>query len=245
MENILIIGASSAVAEATARLYAEKGQQLYLIARNESKLNTISNDLKIRGAANVITSVLDVSDFDSHKESIENAFNTLGKVDTVLIAHGSLPAQEHCEHDFEEGLKTLNINAISTLSLLSHIANIMEEQKEGTIAVITSVAGDRGRQSNYFYGSAKGMVSIFLQGLRQRLYKANVHVVDIKPGFIDSPMTADFKKGVLWSKPENIAAGIVKSIDNKRNVVYLPAFWKAIMMIITNIPEFVFKKIRL
>jgi len=118
-------------------------------------------------------------------------------------------------------------------------------QKSGTIAVITSVAGDRGRQSNYVYGSAKGMVSTFLQGLRNRLYRAGINILDIKPGFVDTPMTIDFKKGPLWVSPEKIAEGIVEAIDKQKTEVYLPWFWKFIMLIIKLIPESIFRKMKL
>ena len=139
----------------------------------------------------------------------------------------------------------LSTNAISTISLLTHLANRLEMQKSGTIAVVTSVAGDRGRQSNYVYGAAKGMVSIFLQGLRNRLHKAGVNVLDIKPGFVDTPMTAEFKKGLLWAKPESVAGSIVNGIDRGKYEIYTPFFWRIIMLVIRNIPESIFKKANL
>ncbi len=142
--------------------------------------------------------------------------------------------------------REFDINALSTMSLLTTLANTFEARRRGTLAVISSVAGDRGRQSNYVYGSAKAAVTAFLSGLRQRLAKSNVDVLTIKPGFVDTPMTAAIaNKGALWAKPDQIADGIVHAIDKRRNVVYLPWFWWGIMQIIRHIPEFVFKKLKL
>jgi decaprenylphospho-beta-D-erythro-pentofuranosid-2-ulose 2-reductase len=125
------------------------------------------------------------------------------------------------------------------------LAKQLEQQGHGCIAVISSVAGDRGRQSNYVYGTAKGALSIFLQGLRNRLGKTGVQVLTIKPGFVDSPMTKDFDKGLLWVKPAMIAQGILRAIEKKKEVVYLPFFWRYIMLIIKMIPEKIFKRLTL
>jgi short-subunit dehydrogenase len=169
----------------------------------------------------------------------------MGGIDTVLIAHGTLSNQKACEQSVEETLEEINTNALSTISLLTLIANRFEAKQAGTIAVISSVAGDRGRASNYVYGSAKAMVTAFTSGLRQRLHKSNVAVVTIKPGFVDTPMTAEFKKGLLWAKPAAVAATIVKAIDTKKSEVYVPAFWWAVMTVIRAIPNAIFKRINL
>ncbi|MDG6773950.1 SDR family oxidoreductase [Thiomicrorhabdus sp. ZW0627] len=245
MKNILVIGATSAIAEQTIRLYAKQNTNLYLLGRDEEKLQAIAQDAQIRGAESASFHVLDFNNFDRHPKVLEAAFAKLGTIDLVLIAHGSLPNQQACEESVETTLRELNTNAISGIALLTLIANQMEMQGCGTIAVITSVAGDRGRQSNYVYGAAKGMLSIFLQGLRNRLFKKGVHVLDIKPGFVDTPMTAEFKKGPLWAKPETIAKQIVKAVERRKNTLYTPWFWSIIMLIIRNIPEVVFKKLKL
>lgn len=245
MKKILIIGATSAIAEATARLWAREGHKLYLMARNEGRLNAMVGDLTIRGAESTHAGLLDVNDFERHEAAINEAIKELVKIDIVLIAHGTLGDQKSCENDFKLTLKEFNTNAISVISLLTHLANRLEEQKYGTIAVISSVAGDRGRQSNYIYGTAKGAVTIFLQGLRQRLYKSGVHVLTIKPGFVDTPMTKDFKKGLLWASPDNIAKSIVAACDSRRNVIYTPWFWRFIMWIIRAIPDRLFNKLKL
>lgn len=245
MKKILIIGATSAIAEATARLWAAQGHRLHLLGRNAERLTTIAADLKIRGAESAQYAVLDVNDFAQHAAGLDDATAALGGLDVVLIAHGTLGDQKACEQDFSVALQELNTNAISVISLLTHLANRFEAQKHGAIAVISSVAGDRGRQSNYVYGTAKGAVSIFLQGLRNRLYKFGVQVLTIKSGFVDTPMTASFKKGPLWTSPEAIARSIYDGIEKRRDVIYTPWFWLGIMTVIRLIPERIFKILKI
>ena len=199
----------------------------------------------IRGAKAVHIAQFDANQFETHAEIIDQAFDTLDVVDVFLIAHGSLPNQEVCQANSIKTIEELNTNGVSVISLLTHTATRMEHQKSGNITVITSVAGDRGRQSNYVYGAAKGMVSTFLQGLAQRLGKSNVHVLDIKPGFVDTQMTAEFEKGILWAKPEKVAQIIKRRISKKSTFSYTPAFWYIIMTIIKTIPNLVFHKIKL
>lgn len=245
MKKILIVGATSAIAEATARLYAAQGHSLYLLGRDEGRLQTIAADLKVRGAAATHYARLDLNEFAQHAAALDAAAAALGGLDIVLVAHGTLGDQAACERDFAAALMELNTNAISVMSLLTHLANRFEAQQHGSIAVISSVAGDRGRQSNYVYGTAKGAVTIFLQGLRNRLHKSGVQVLTIKPGFVDTPMTAQFKKGALWATPEAIAACIARAIEKRRNVVYAPWFWAGIMLVIRSVPESLFKKLKL
>ena len=245
MKNIVIIGATSAIAKEVAKLYAIEKANLYLIARDTEKLNTIKQDLTVRGASTVHTTQFDANKFDSHEALIEQAFNTLERVDALLIAHGSLPNQVLCQTNSKKTIEELNTNGLSVISILTYAASKMEGQKSGNITVISSVAGDRGRQSNYVYGAAKGMVSIFLQGLAQRLNKSGVHILDIKPGFVDTPMTTEFDKGALWSKPEKVAKIIKKRINKKSEFSYTPAFWFIIMTIIRVIPKVIFNKLKL
>lgn len=245
VKNIIIIGATSAMAEAVAKLYATENANLYLIARDISKLETIAQDLTVRGANKVHTAPFNANQFDAHQALIEQAFDALGRVDILLIAHGDLPNQALCQTDSIKAIEALNTNGVSVISLLTHAATKMEQQKSGNITVITSVAGDRGRQSNYVYGAAKGMVSTFLQGLSQRLSKSGVQVLDIKPGFVDTPMTAEFDKGALWAKPEKVAQIIKKRITKKSSFSYTPAFWFAIMTIVKFIPRALFNKVTL
>ena len=245
MKRVLIIGATSAIAEHCARIWASKGDAMHLVARNDEHVQTIAADLKVRGASEVTTYCLDLNNVDRHEELLNVADDALEGIDIVLIAHGTLSNQKTCELSVEETLKEIQTNAISTISLLTLIANKFEAKKSGTICVISSVAGDRGRASNYVYGSAKAMVTAFTSGLRQRLYKSNVSVVTIKPGFVDTPMTSEFKKGFLWAKPSAVAEKIVRAIENKEAEVYVPRFWALIMMLIKSIPNFIFRKISL
>ena len=242
MKNVLVIGATSAITKATARLWASRGCQLYLLARNEQRLEQLAVDLEVRGAAKVHTASFDCNDLERHGELLAAAHAALGSIDVALIGYGTLGDQNECTQNFAEALRQIQTNAISVLSMLTILANIMQPQQRGTIAVIGSVAGDRGRQSNYVYGTAKAMVSTFTQGLRHRLAKSGVHVVTIKPGFVDTPMTAEFSKGMLWAQPETIAEYIDAGIRKKKNVVYAPWFWRYIILVIRLIPENIFKK---
>jgi hypothetical protein len=245
MQRILIIGATSAIAQAVARLFAEKGNRIFLAGRNPDKISILANDLSLRGAMQVEKGLFEATDFDSHPRLIEESINSLGGLDTVLIAFGTLPDQKKCEGSVEETLREISVNELSILSLLTLLANRFEKQKSGTIAVLSSVAGDRGRKSNYVYGSAKSAVTTFLQGLRNRLSSSGIHIMTIKPGFVDTPMTASFKKGLLWATPESVAKTIIKGIEKKKDVLYTPFFWRAIMIIIRSFPERLFKKMNL
>jgi short-subunit dehydrogenase len=245
MKKILILGATSAIAKATARQWAAEGHSFFLVGRNKEKLEALENDLKARGAYQTASETCDLIDYSRHFALIENADHAIGNVDTVLVAHGELGRQADLQQSSEESMRSFHTNFLSVVSLLTIIANKFEKLKNGTLVVISSVAGERGRQSNYIYGSAKGGLSIFLQGLRNRLYPAGVNVITIKPGFVDTPMTREFPKGPLWASPETIAKGIVQAVEKKQDEVYLPWFWHWIMMIIRSIPERLFKKLKL
>lgn len=245
MKNILIVGANSAIAKATARHYAQEKHALYLLARDPEQLALQKADLTVRGASSVAHAAFDATDFASHEALVATALETLGHFDIVLISHGSLPDQALCESDFEAAHEAFNVNALSVISLLSHVIKHMQERRDGCVAVVTSVAGDRGRQSNFIYGAAKAMVSTYLQGLRGRLFPYNVNVVDIKPGFVDTPMTAHLPKGALWAQPEQIAQRIVRAIEKNRSTVYAPGFWRLIMLVVCSVPEVIFKRLKL
>lgn len=245
MRRILIVGATSAIAEATARLFAARGDALCLAGRDAVRLRTLADDLGVRGAVRTATVALEATDFASHEALVDQAERELGGLDTVLIAHGTLSDQAECEASAATLRREFDINALSVMSLLTPVANRFARQGFGSIAVISSVAGDRGRMSNYAYGAAKAAVSAFLSGLRQRLQKSGVQVLTIKPGFVDTPMTKDFPKGALWAQPADVARGIVAAIDKGRDVVYLPGFWRLIMLVIRSVPEFVFKRVKL
>ncbi len=248
LNRVLIFGATSAIAEQTARQLVAQGASLYCVGRNRDKLMAIIGDLRARASSQqyIDGCVADLTDSAQHPNLIDAADHQLGGIDGVLIAHGTLPDQKACQADTSLTRQEIEANALSVINLLTLLANRFEQQQRGVIAVISSVAGDRGRQSNYIYGAAKGMVTLFLQGLRNRLAKANVNIVTIKPGFVDTPMTAAFDKGgPLWTAPEHIAKGIIKAMEHGKDEVYLPWFWWGIMLIIKHIPERIFKRMSL
>jgi decaprenylphospho-beta-D-erythro-pentofuranosid-2-ulose 2-reductase len=243
--RILIVGATSAIAQETAKCFARDGVEFFLVARSAEKLEDIGKDLKVRGAKRIEKYLLDVNDLDRHQEMIETAIRAMDGLDMALIAHGTLGDQQKCQRSVEETLKEFTTNCTSVLSLLTILADYFEQQRRGCIAVISSVAGDRGRQSNYIYGAAKGAVTIFLQGLRNRLYKAGVAVVTVKAGTVDTPMTAAMKKGLLFAGVRSVGEGIYKAMQGRKEVVYLPWYWRPIMFVVKSIPEPIFKKLAL
>jgi len=245
VNSILIFGATSAIATAVARIYADRGTSLFLVGRREEALEAVRDDLVTRGAEEVAIAVADLDKCDEHPALLMEAVAFLGEIDMALIAHGILGDQHACENDWNVAADSLQTNFISAASLLTHLGNHMAERGKGTIAVISSVAGDRGRGSNYVYGTAKAATTAFAQGLRNRLYKKDVHVLTVKPGFVATPMTAHLKQGPLFATPEQVAKGIVRAIAKRRDVVYLPWFWRPIMTIIRLIPEAVFKRLSL
>jgi decaprenylphospho-beta-D-erythro-pentofuranosid-2-ulose 2-reductase len=245
MKRILIMGATSAIAEATARRFAARGDALFLVGRNAQRLGAIADDLNLRGAHMAHTYVLDACDMDSYPNMLDAAAAQLGGIDAALIAHGTLPDQQACQASIDLLVREFTTNALSFMALCTYLANRFETQQHGVIAVISSVAGDRGRQSNYVYGAAKAAVTAFTSGLRQRLYPHGVSVVTIKPGFVDTPMTAAFKKGLLWASPAGVATSIMHAMDGGTPVVYTPWFWRPIMWIVTAVPEFIFRRLRM
>ncbi|ESQ16120.1 MAG: SDR family oxidoreductase [Thiohalocapsa sp. PB-PSB1] len=244
-ERILIIGATSAIAEALARRYAAEGAHFLLAARNLERCSQISDDLLTRGAAEVRCLHFDATERDGLAGLIEHAWAAFDGFDIALIAHGSLPDQAVCEQSIDATLEALEINALSTISLLVPLANRMAQARCGHIAVIGSVAGDRGRQSNYVYGAAKGCLAVFLEGLAHRLYPVGVRVLTVKPGFVDTPMTAAFDKGLLWAKPEQVAKDLQRAIRKGKTQIYTPWFWRWIMRVIRFLPSSVLFRTKL
>lgn len=245
MQKILIIGANSAIAEAAARLWAKRGDSLYLLSNDAQRLGALAADLGVRGAKVAGQAPFDANDMQHHAAKLDDAVLALGGLDIALIAYGTLTDQKRAQVDVAYALAELSTNALSVISLCTLLGNAFEAQGQGSLAVISSVAGERGRQSNYVYGTAKGALTLFLQGLRNRLAPKGVHVLTIKPGFVDTPMTAAFEKGPLWASAETVGAGIVGAIDKKKDVAYLPGFWALIMLVIRSIPEGIFKKMKL
>ncbi len=241
-KNILIIGATSKIAHEVARIYASKAARLFLLGRNVEQLQRIQKDLQVRGAEEVQVQAFDLA----CSESIATFLKELNfSFDIALIAYGTLTDQKQSETDLVYFKEQFQTNSLSVMEWCQGLANIMVQKKTATLAVISSVAGDRGRQSNYVYGSAKAALSAFLQGLRNRLFASGAHVLTIKPGFVDTPMTGEFTKGPLWAAPEKVALEIVRAIEKKKDVLYTPVFWRGIMFIIKSIPEKIFKRLKL
>lgn len=245
MGNILVVGATSAIAAACARLWVGQGATFFLVGRTGDKLGQVADDLAARGAT-VHTHLVDLNRFDLHSGTLDACFKALGRIDVALIAHGTLPDQTSCEQDTQLAMQEFTTNGLSVIALLTDLANRMERQTSGSIAVISSVAGDRGRPSNYLYGAAKGAVTDFCSGLRARLFKSGVHVLTIKPGFVNTPMTQGLAlPKLLLASPEKVAKDIVRAIDKRRDNLYTPWFWRYIMLIINHLPESIFKRLGL
>lgn len=245
MKKILIIGATSAIAQATARLYCNEKASFYLVGRDAEKLDIVRDDLLLRGASEVGTDTMNPVRLEDHEFMISRAELFLGQIDITLIAYGELPNQKECEKSARKTIKALTINSVSTLSLVTILAERLLDQGQGALVVISSVAGDRGRASNYIYGAAKSSVSVFMEGLASRLRESGVLAITIKPGFVDTPMTALFKKNLLWVQPEIIASGIKRAIEKKSAVVYLPWFWRWIMLVIKLMPDWILRRLPL
>jgi short-subunit dehydrogenase len=240
---VAIFGATSGIAVALARRFAETGARLVLVARDEEALAGEAADLKVRGAAEVVTQRADFADTAALTPVAEAAWSALGGIDIALVAYGSLPDQAEAQGSAAAAEAALRLNFVSPAILCDALARAFETQRSGTIAVISSVAGDRGRQSNYIYGSAKGGLQRYLEGLRHRLSKAGVAVLDIRPGFVSTKMTAHLpQKGPLWATPEQVAADIMGAVDKGRTVLYTPWFWRFVMLIIRSVPARIFHR---
>ncbi len=242
--RILVIGATSAIVEQFARRLATNGAACCLTGRDTDRLVIIAADLRVRGAPQVEIESLDVTDARALNGLVMRAVEKLGSLDAVILAAGLLPDQDQVNADANRLRETLEVNAISAMVILNEAAAFFEQQGHGQIVAIGSVAGDRGRANNYAYGAAKGALEIFMSGLRQRLHKCGVQVLLVKPGFVDTPMTADFPKGPLWASPERVAQDIVRAMAKGRSVIYTPWFWRWIMLIIRHLPERLFVRLR-
>jgi decaprenylphospho-beta-D-erythro-pentofuranosid-2-ulose 2-reductase len=243
--KILVLGATSGIAEATCRIWAAQGASLFLVARNPEKLAAVAADLKVRGASYVDTAVADLDDTDKHPELLAHAVNSLTGMDIAYLTHGILGDQTEAERDFNTAAQIIYTNFMAPVSLLTWLGNFCVQRHAGTLAVISSVAGDRGRKSNYLYGSSKAGLSAFLGGLRNRVDREGVTVLNIKPGPTKTAMTAGMPKSDKFADVDSVAESIVSAIDKRKDVLYVPFQWQPIMFIIRNIPERIFKKLDL
>lgn len=240
MARVLIIGATSAIAAETARRYAARDDTLYLLARNPDKLAPLEREL---GRAVAGSEAGDFTDSAANPGRIERAFEALGTIDLVLIAHGDLGDQLESESSDAEARRQFEVNALSVVSLLIPIANRLEIQRSGTIAVLSSVAAERGRPRNYTYAAAKAAINTYLEGLRSRLWPSGVRVCVLKLGPVDTPMTVDHEKNATFSSKEDVADAIVRAVDRQRATAYVPGRWRILMAVVRALPESWFQKI--
>lgn len=246
MKRILIIGATSLIASHCARIWAREGAEFVLVARNAARLHTVAVDLAARGAAGTTCHSFEAADLAAHDDLMARLFDGAAVPDITLVAHGELPDEAACDADPARATRQFTINATSTIALVSAIAGRLQQQGKGTIAVISSVAGDRGRASNAHYGAAKAAVTIFCDGLRARLRHTGVRIVTVKPGMVATPMTSGLSlPTVLVADPARVARDICRAIDRRQAVVYTPWWWRWIMAVIRLVPEPLFVRLKL
>jgi len=245
-EGVLVLGATSALAQAALRHLPSSDRVFLLVGRNDRKLDAVASDLRVRGALRVETLVVDLVDHARHAELLREAERRLPGIEIALLAYGTLGDQRQCEASFAAAERELSTNFLSVVSLLTLLGNYLEARRRGCIVVLSSVAGDRARRSNYVYGTAKGATSMFLDGLRARLAAAGVAVLTIKPGPVDTPMTAHLPRSALLADADRVGRGIARAIARRGpNVVYLPWFWRWIMLVVRVIPERIFWRLPL
>ncbi len=244
MERIVVLGATSAIAQQFQRLCASQGRHLLLVGRSPQRLQVIAADLLARGAASAATITADLSDLSCHARLLQTALSTLPDFDTVLLAYGSLHDQQECRRSPELVTAELNTNFVSAASLLTVFGTHFEAAGGGCLAAISSVAGDRIRRSNYVYGASKAGLTLFLDGLRSRLRPAGVKVITIKPGMVDTPMTARLRKSPLFADPKGVASAIYRALERRSpEVVYTPAYWRYAMAVVRALPRAILDRI--
>jgi decaprenylphospho-beta-D-erythro-pentofuranosid-2-ulose 2-reductase len=244
MKKVVVLGATSGIALEVQRQLSRQGCELLLIARSSERLADLKVDLSLRGAPAVSTYSADLASIQQHAGVFEFVRRTCPDFDTVLLAYGSMREQKDSEVSVDVLLEELQSNFVSATAILTLFAADLERRRTGCIAAITSVAGDRGRRSNYVYGSAKGALSLFLQGLRSRLHPAGVRVITIKPGPVQTPMTDHMPNNRRFADPEQVAHQIVRALERRSpDVVYTPKMWRYVMTGVRQIPETIFKRL--
>jgi decaprenylphospho-beta-D-erythro-pentofuranosid-2-ulose 2-reductase len=244
IKKVVILGATSSIALEVQRQLAGQGHELLLVARSPQRLAELQVDLTIRGAQQVSTYSADLSSIQQHAAIFDFVRRTLPDFDTVLLAYGSMRSQKDSESSVDILLEELQVNFVSATAILTLFAADLERRRTGCLAAITSVAGDRGRRSNFVYGSAKGALSLFLQGLRSRLHLAGVRVITIKPGPVQTSMTDHLPNSARFADPELVARDIVRALERRSpEVLYTPRMWRYVMSAIRHIPESVFKRL--
>jgi len=243
METVLILGATSDIGFAIAKKFAAEGSAIQLAGRKTGDLEPLQSDLAIRYNVSAAAYRFDVTDLASHV----GFYNSLPvKPDITICVVGYMNDNEKVIRDAEETSRTINTNFTGPVSILNIIAVDYASRKAGTIVGISSVAGLRGRQSNYIYGSSKAGFTAYLSGLRNRMYPEKVHVVTVLPGFVNTKMTAELDlPKLLTAQPEQVATAVFKAVRKKKDTIYVKWFWRWIMLIITAVPETIFKKKKL
>lgn len=244
---VLILGASSGIATALARTLAAAGYDLVLAGRRQADLDRAAADLRIRAGVRIEQIDFEALDFESHASIVARAEATIGsEIEGLVLCHGAMVDEALAGSDFVAAREMIEVNFTSPVSILDRAAPIFESRGTGWICVITSVAGDRGRASNYHYGSTKAGLSQYLSGLRVRLARAGVPVIDVRPGPVDTPMTqSSSAKLPLLASPDRVAKDILRGIRRGSAVVYTPPVWRVILFVIRALPEFVFRRLPL
>ncbi len=244
--GVIVVGATSGMGRAIARRLAAEGYALVLAGRDLVALSALATDIQVRFDTKVETRVFEALAFETHAQFMADCVETFGGcVRGLVLCHGQMAEQHDAAADFALARRMIEVNYLSSVSLLNLAAEYFETEEQGFIAVITSVAGDRGRESNYLYGSSKAAVSAVLSGLRARLAKRGVVVVDVRPGFVDTKLTWGRPGMFMVASPEKVAQDLLRGIRNNRAVVYTPFFWTGIMWMIRSIPDFVFRRLSL
>ncbi len=244
MKKVVVLGATSGIAFEVERQLARQGYELLLVGRSAARLAELQADLSIRGAQQVFTYAADLACVQQHAAIFDFVRRVFPDFDTVLLAYGSMHNQKDSETSVDILLEELQVNFVSATAILTLFAADLERRRTGCLAAITSVAGDRGRRSNYVYGSAKGALSLFLQGLRSRLHPAGVRVITIKPGPVQTPMTDHLANSARFADPEQVAGDIVRALDRRSpDVLYTPRVWRYVMKVVQEIPETIFKRL--
>jgi short-subunit dehydrogenase len=243
-QSILILGATSAIASAAANIWAAQGYTLFLAGRDEEELKRIATHLRIRYNAQIEHGLFLAENFASHANFWQNVLTKLGHIDGILVAVGDL-GKASMPADFSKEQTIINVNFTGIVSILHHCCEYLANKKSGFIIGISSVAGDRGRQKNLIYSAAKGALTFYLQGLRNQLYSSDIHVMTVKPGFIDTKMVFGLPNLFWVASPAYAAHKIIEGLKHKKDIIYVPWFWRYIMLIIKAIPEKIFKRLHL
>ncbi len=246
MRRVVLIGATSAIAQEVGRLYAERQAQMFLVGRTAEKLEAVAADLTVRGARVVGTVCWDARDWAQAADIVGHARRALGVLEVTLIAHGHLPQQEELWRQPERNVEEFQLNATSVIALLSALVPVLEAQRLGTVGVVSSVAGERGRAQMAAYGAAKAAVTAFSAGVRGYLHPYGVKVITIKPGYVDTPMTAHLPKNFLFASARAVGRRIYRALERGApDILYVPWWWRPVMALVRLVPERLFKRLRI